>query len=179
MKPVRDWLHRHNVPYLGVWQRQRKRGLREGNEGEWHYHLLLGQRVTISTLRAFVVARGWGPQINVKPVADPDDVIRYMCRYFTRDCRENERFVRLSIRPMAHRIGNVKFGWIGGIAFVWRQGCAAMAKKARGYYKPDWEDRENILLAGCASLKLETRDLLELGLARLIGWTPALSTPPP
>lgn len=176
-KPLRDWLDRRGVPYLGVWQRQRRRGYKEGNEGAWHYHLLLGRRVDVVAFRKFAVEHGWGPQIKALFVHDWKEVVRDMVRYFTRDGYEKQKRVRLSIRPYAARCGNVKFSWANGVANVWRAGCGFLARQARGYWAPSWNQREEILLAGCAALKLNTAQLIQLGLDRLIGWRPSLAPP--
>jgi hypothetical protein len=169
-KPVRDYLVRQGVDFVGVWQRQKR--------GAWHFHALVNLRLNVVTLRAFCVERGWGSQLNIELIgrgsdrfSDAATAVRYLCRYLTRDYGEVGRS-RLTSGLDSNSVGNTRFSWVGGRAHVWRVGCAAMAKKAKGYWRPLWGERGDILLAGAAALKLSGFDLMRLHLDWLIGWRP-------
>ncbi len=164
-KPLRDYLSRQGVEGVGVWQRQRARGQREGNEGAWHVHVVVNQRLDIGKLRAFVTAHGWGPFINLRFIhghardwfAQPEKVVKYLTRYLTRDLCESEGRSQMQVRVECPRSGTVKFRWRSGAAAVWRAGCAALG------YVPAYNDakgRADAWRLGCVHYGISYSNLM-------------------
>jgi len=71
-----------NLPYLGKIERQKKRGLKEGNEGSWHIHLCCFFETTIQ-YQAFQDLWTFG-FTNIEKVRS-GDVGRYFMKYLTKD----------------------------------------------------------------------------------------------
>jgi hypothetical protein len=146
--PVANWFRRKNLVGVGVWQLQRR--------GAWHLHVLVSGRVEVAELRPFAVARGWGSQLNVKAVYAyknrPEtfalQVKRlgdYVSRYVTRDLSGNRGYQLVTYVGGA-RCGTVRFGWVGGVAKVWRIGCEMFYEMFKRF--PRWGDSEFVLRLG-------------------------------
>ena len=143
-KPVADWLARRGIEQNGVWQRQTKRGKKNGDAGAWHYHTFINKRIDIVEFRKFAVGRGWGTFINVEVVGQhngyrshwtTEGAIAYVCRYLTRDyCVDIPARVRLSGASNSTKCGTTRFRWVGGLAKVWRLGCQSLG------YVPNYRD---------------------------------------
>lgn len=185
-KPVRDYLVRQGVDFVGVWQRQKR--------GAWHFHALVNLRLNVVTLRSFCVQRGWGSQLNIELIGggarrftDGPAAVKYLCRYLTRDFGEVGRS-RLTTGLDKNSIGNTRFAWAGGRARIWRIGLSVFdfeesrkrwvkrGEKLRAWSV--WRVKEDVMLAACAHLKLSGLDILRLGLDSCIGWAraPALGS---
>lgn len=170
-KPVRDHLVRLGVDFVGVWQRQAR--------GAWHFHALVNLRLNVVALRAFCVKRGWGSQLNIEVIGrgggrftDATAAVNYLCRYLTRDFGEIGR-ARLTSGLDKNSVGNTRFGWVGGCSRVWRAGCDTLSRTSKAYWRPSWEQREDILLAGAAALRLDGLEMMRMHLDHLIGWARA------
>lgn len=129
-KPVCDWLNRHGVIWVEVWQLQKR--------GAWHVHILVNQYCDVNQLRPFCVARGWGSQ---SPQADrvgagsyrwqnPERLVKYLCRYLTRAmCEHVPARVRLTGGKAVTRCGTTKFHWNTSLSRLWREGQAAFLRE--------------------------------------------------
>ncbi|NQU12146.1 hypothetical protein HQ590_15235 [bacterium] len=151
-KPVADWLRRHGVDHVGVWQQQKR--------GAWHHHVLVNRYLNVVGLRAFCVARGWGSFLNIERVgqgsrrfAAPGRVVQYLTRYLTRDfCDHVPRRVRLTSGRASNKVGTTRFQWVNGLAKVWRTGCTLLGRQ------PAWgddRDQRRVWLLGCERLGLD------------------------
>jgi hypothetical protein len=159
LRPVIDRLRRMGIVFIVVWQRQRKRGLKEGNAGSWHAHILVNRRwLDVRDWRSFVVARGWGAQSpdllmvgkGSYRFQTTDKLVTYLCRYLTRDYATEERRVHLSGGSRSARAGTVKFGWVGGDARAWRVGCELFVTVTG--FAPGWKDRFTVFQYGRTEL---------------------------
>jgi hypothetical protein len=172
-KPISDWLRRHGIKHIKVWERQRKRGAREGNPGEWHYHALVDHRIDITKFRAFVTARGWGPFCNIISSAQWEHdhrvhlgkgrtVGQYMAKYISKELVGTlDGRVRLVTGTRSCFAGTTKFGWREGLAKAWRAGCDEFLKETKcNPMKYAWSHRDHIMTRGCRVLGLgEWKDI--------------------
>lgn len=130
-KAIAYWLRRRGVQYVVTWQRQAR--------GAWHAHLVLSERVNVVNLRSWAVAHGWGKFVNVRPVEQAGNMLRYLVRYLTRDMEEAAGArMRVTGGSVLNRVGTVRFNWQAGRARLWRFAVApfvAMRKRL-----PTWRD---------------------------------------
>jgi hypothetical protein len=158
---VSRYLRAKGVRGIGVWQRQTKRGIKEGNLGAWHLHLVMNKPVYIGDLRDVAVNAGWGQFLNVRRIRLPEgkqqehtfskngrgawSVVGYLARYLTRDLQKDfgsQLVVRVGPNM---RCGNVKFAWRDGASWVWRVGCSvAFGEGFLSRYSQVWQYRDQI-----------------------------------
>jgi len=166
-KPVADYLKRHGIDWCGVWQQQKR--------GAWHHHFLINKYINVVAFREFVVARGWGQFVNVEAVGQqhggrkfqsPKQLVKYLTRYLTRDfCDHVPLRVRLVSGRADNRVGSTRFGWVGGLARVWRAGCRMVG------HQPKWNDNKGqreVWRRGCLCLGISYVGVMQ----RLLGLNP-------
>jgi hypothetical protein len=57
LRPFIDWLRRHDIPYLVIWELQERLS--------WHPHVLTAEkRIEVEWLRPWMMERGWGQQMK-------------------------------------------------------------------------------------------------------------------
>jgi len=94
LKPYTDWLTRHKISNIVIWQQQKR--------GSWHPHVVVNKYVDVNWARAWMMKRGWGPQMRFEPicykrvvnggawieVTSDNRLVNYLCRligYLVRD----------------------------------------------------------------------------------------------
>jgi hypothetical protein len=159
-KPVADYLKRQGIDWCGVWQQQKR--------GAWHHHFLVNKYINVVGFREFVVARGWGQFVNIEAVGqqhggrkfqEPKQLVKYLTRYLTRDfCDHVPLRVRLVSGRADNRVGSTRFGWVGGLARIWRRGCRAVG------YQPKWNDNKGqreVWRRGCVCLGISYVEVMQ------------------
>ena len=72
-----------NLEYVAVRERQKKRGLKEHNEGAWHYHLIVFNKQFLKFER---LKKCWSRgSVDVKRIDKVDNIGRYMSKYLWKD----------------------------------------------------------------------------------------------
>jgi len=156
-KSIADYLRRRGVFAVGAFQRQ--------NRGAWHVHLVVTKYVDVNQLREFAMARGWGSFLNVRKVTvhdsgpaavkDIERVVHYISRYVSRDflnqCGPGSTLgydgEKLTIYVgKGLQKGVVRFGWVGGLAAVYRAGCYLFNELYHS--RPGFADHEYVMRLG-------------------------------
>ena len=118
LKPFLDKLRRARVEHLVIWEMQKR--------GAWHPHILLNRYFDVNSIRAFMVKRGWGPQMKAELVKDGSNpsrhqataellsyllkgLKRYLLKARTDDAVEPRK--KFFGGTMASKVGNIKFAW--------------------------------------------------------------------
>lgn len=135
LKPFLDLLRRRGASFLVFWELQRR--------GAWHPHVLLNRRFDARWLRAWMMERGWGVQMELRQVrcggegcdgTNPINIsvqrlVRYLVKYLTKASTND------SIEPRKKffggssnaKVGTVQFRWapwINPTAMLWNEGKA-------------------------------------------------------
>lgn len=74
----------YSLKYLRVTEHQTKRGIKEGNEGSLHFHLVVFNPAKIDFKRLHSIWSAYG-SIDIKLIRNPNDVGRYLAKYLTKD----------------------------------------------------------------------------------------------
>lgn len=71
------------MPYVGIMERQKKRGIKEKNHGSWHIHLavFIQEKLDIYDL---ISCWNYG-HLDIVVLRDPGDIGRYMMKYLSKD----------------------------------------------------------------------------------------------
>jgi len=73
----------YGLPYIGITERQKKRGIKEGNAGSWHIHLAVFiQHKLDLKLLCSCWTRG---HLDIQLLYHFSDIGRYMMKYLTKD----------------------------------------------------------------------------------------------
>lgn len=110
---------------VGVWQQQ--------GRGAWHFHWVCDRYLDVVHVRAAAVECGFGQQMRFEPVGkargfrqhmDVQNVVRYITRYIVRDLEDGG--MPKGFRPVQYtgpsRVATVSFGWVRGMAKLYRLG---------------------------------------------------------
>lgn len=73
----------YRMPYVGIMERQKKRGLKEGNAGSWHIHLavFIQEKLNIHDL---IKCWKYG-HLDIVVLKNEGDIGRYMMKYLSKD----------------------------------------------------------------------------------------------
>lgn len=77
----------YKLHYIRVTERQKKRGIKEGNEGSIHFHLILFNNAKIDFKRIHKIWTIYG-SIDIKRVDTPENLGRYLAKYLTKEQTE-------------------------------------------------------------------------------------------
>lgn len=73
----------YNIPYVYVTEHQKKRGIKEGNAGSLHIHVLL---FTDEFIRADIINACWGlGNTDIHSLKDVNNLGAYVCKYLTKE----------------------------------------------------------------------------------------------
>lgn len=71
-----------NLKYIGVMERQKRRGMKENNKGSWHFHLVVfnNQKLDFDDLKKSWILGS----VDIKKIDDPKNLGRYLGKYLSK-----------------------------------------------------------------------------------------------
>lgn len=86
------YYYKENLRYVGVLEHQKERGKKEGNEGSYHFHLIVFNdlKIDLNLLDTKIWKYG---SCNTRKVDSSDNLGRYLMKYITKEVYINDRLL--------------------------------------------------------------------------------------